>query len=188
MADLGMHALHVPLRLGWTPTALYAWLQNLVPERPDGHGGLAICDTVDNATLFCTTGAGPLTVETKRISPGDMNTWRFAAVGMDGGIEYSTRTPKTVRRFRVVDGQQVWEDLEVGSQSVFPTVTGAIFEFGFADAVLQMWAAYLAERAGALGEGFGCATPREALATHRVYHAALRSAERGDVEPVGPAA
>jgi predicted dehydrogenase len=186
MADLGMHALHGPLRLGWTPTSLDAWLQNLVPERPDGKGGLAICDTIDNATLFCTTGAGPLTVETKRIAPGNMNTWRFFAVGMDGGIEFSTRTPKTVRRFRVDEGAQVWQHLEVGSQSAFATVTGAIFEFGFADAVLQMWAAYLAERAGALDGRFGCATPREALATHRIYHAALRSAERGQVEPVEP--
>jgi predicted dehydrogenase len=186
MADLGMHALHLPLRLGWMPTSLDAWLQNLVPERPDGKGGLAICDTIDNATLFCTTGAGPLTVETKRIAPGNMNTWRFFAVGMDGGIEFSTRTPKTVRRFRVDEGAQVWEHLEVGSQSAFATVTGAIFEFGFADAVLQMWAAYLAERAGALDGRFGCATPREALATHRIYHAALRSAERGQVEPVAP--
>jgi len=38
-----------------------------------------------------------------------------------------------------------------------------------------MWAAYLAERAGALGGRFGCATPQEALEAHRVFDAALRS-------------
>ena len=48
-----------------------------------------------------------------------------------------------------------WQQLDVGSQSVWPTVTGGIFESGFSDSILQMWAAYLAERHGALGERFG---------------------------------
>ena len=61
--------------------------------------------------------------------------------------EFSTANPKAVHRFAVRDGRQVWERLEAGSQSAFPTVTGPIFEFGFADAILQMWAAFLAERA-----------------------------------------
>jgi len=55
-------------------------------------------------------------------------------------------------------------------------VTGGIFEAGFSDAILQMWAAYLAERAGALGDRFGCVTPREALRSHVLWTAALRSA------------
>jgi hypothetical protein len=114
-----------------------------------------------------------------------MNTWRLRAVGMDGGVEFSTRYPKTVRRFALVDGSQAWQELEVGSQSAFPTATGAIFEFGFADAILQMWAAYLAERAGELGDRLGCATPREALASHRVFAAALRSHASGRAEPAG---
>jgi hypothetical protein len=38
-----------------------------------------------------------------------------------------------------------------------------------------MWASYLSERAGALGDGFGCVTPQEALASHLVFDAALRS-------------
>ena len=78
----------------------------------------------------------------------------------------------------------MWEHLETGSQSVFPTVTGGIFEFGFSDAVLQMWAAFLSERAGDLGDRFGCVTPEEALAAHRLLDAALRSAESGRAEPV----
>jgi len=63
----------------------------------------------------------------------------------------------------------------MGSQAGFGTVTGGIFETGFSDAILQMWAAFLAERAGALGDRFGCVTPAEALASHRVWTAALRS-------------
>jgi hypothetical protein len=45
-----------------------------------------------------------------------------------------------------------------------------------------MWAAYLAERAGALGDRFGCATPEEALTAHRVFDAALRSHGSGAAE------
>jgi len=188
MGDLGMHTLHVPLRLGWRPEKVYAVLQDIVRERPDGRGGRAPCDTIDNATLTCRVpgqqGGFPLTLATKRIAPGEMNTWRLRVLGMDGGVAFSTAQPKTVRRFRVRDGRQVWEHLEVGSQSVFPTITGPIFEFGFADAILQMWAAYLSERAGGLGERFGCVTPREALTSHEVFAAALRSGDSGNASPV----
>jgi hypothetical protein len=75
----------------------------------------------------------------------------------------------------------VWERLETGSQSAFATVTGPIFEFGFADAILQMWAAFLAERAGALGDRLGCVTPAEALAAHELLAAAQRSGTTGSV-------
>jgi predicted dehydrogenase len=175
MGDLGMHVAHLPLRLGWTPKTVFAQLSDLVTERPDPRTGEPVlCDTIDNATLLCDAGL-PLTLRTFRIAPGHMNTWRIAATGMDGGIAFSTAEPKTVHRFAVRDGRQVWERLEVGSQSAFPTITGAIFEFGFADAILQMWAAFLAERERALGDRFGCATPREALDAHRIFDAALRS-------------
>ncbi len=36
--DLGMHACHLPLRLGWKPTRLFAQLQKGYPDRPDGRG------------------------------------------------------------------------------------------------------------------------------------------------------
>lgn len=192
MGDLGMHALHVPLRLGWLPSRVYAFAQDIVRERPGPDGGPVPCDTLDNASLVAAIereeGEFPLTVETKRIAPGETNTWILRAVGMNGGVEFSTRAPKTLRRFTFEEGRQAWQEVQVGSQSVFPTVTGAIFEFGFADAVLQMWAAFLAERAGALGQRFGCATPREALDAHRVFAAALRSATSGRAEaPPGSA-
>jgi predicted dehydrogenase len=191
MGDLGMHVLHVPLRLGWSPARVYAVLQDIVKERPGPNGEPETCDTIDNATLICSVDRGdgefPLTVETKRIAPGETNTWMLRVVGMEGGVEFSTRNPKAVRRFAVRRGQQIWEHLETGSQSVFPTVTGGVFEFGFSDAVLQMWAAFLGERAGALGDRFGCVTPDEALAGHRLFDAALRSGEAGSAIPVeGP--
>ena len=80
----------------------------------------------------------------------------------------------------VADGEQVWQEVEMGSQSSFATITGGIFEFGFSDAILQMWASYLAERAGQLGEAFGCVTPQEAVTSHRVFAAALDSWERSE--------
>ena len=188
MGDLGLHVVHLPLRLGWRPAAVAAVLQDLVPERPDGRGGTATCDTIDNATLLSLVptvdGAFPLTFETKRIAPGQMNTWSFRALGMDGGVEFSTRHPKTVRRFTVAGRYQAWQTIEVGSQSVFPTVTGSIFEFGFSDAVLQMWAAFLAERAGQLDGRFGCATPAEAVDGHRLFASALRASRTAQLEPV----
>ena len=167
MNDLGMHVLHLPLRLGWRPRRVYAVLQDIVQERPGPDGEPVRCDTWDNATLHADAGF-PLTLATKRIAPGETNTWRLRALGMDGGVDFSTASPKAVRRFAVRDGRQVWEHLETGSQSAFATVTGPIFEFGFSDAILQMWAAYLAEREGALGDRLGCVTPAEALAAHEV--------------------
>jgi predicted dehydrogenase len=184
MGDLGMHVVHVPLRLGLRPGNVFAQLQDIVTERPSPDGSAVPCDTIDNATLHCDAGF-PLTLRTHRIAPGHLNTWRITALGMDGGVAFSTAQPKTVNRFAVRDGRQVWERLEVGSQSVFPTITGGIFEFGFADAVLQMWAAFLAEREGALDGRFGCATPEEALDGHRIFAAALRSGKTGTAESVG---
>ena len=186
MGDLGLHAAHVPLRLGWWPSSVHAILQDLVPDRPDGQGGRAACDTHENATLSCRVGDAdrpfPLTMETKRIAPGQMNTWLFEVHGMDGGVGFSTRHPATVRRFRTdADGRQAWEELQPGSQSVHPTITGGIFEFGFTDALLQMWAAFLAEREGQLGAGFGCATPHEAVHSHVLFDAALRSHDQDEV-------
>jgi hypothetical protein len=51
LGDLGMHVLHVPLRMGWKPELLFANLQKIVTERPDGKGGMAECDTWNNAIL-----------------------------------------------------------------------------------------------------------------------------------------
>ena len=64
-----MHACHIPLRLGWKPQRLFAQLQKGFAERPDGKGGMAACDTWDNALLNCWTTIGtdevPLRLEMK---------------------------------------------------------------------------------------------------------------------------
>jgi predicted dehydrogenase len=191
MGDLGMHALHLPLRAGWEPRSVRAILSDVVTERPDGQGGMAPCDTPDNAVLLCEAEQDgepfPLRIETKRIAPGETNTWLIEVDGTRGSIAYSTKLPKTLRTMAYEPGgTQEWRVRDLGSQSAYPTITGPIFEFGFSDAIGQMWAAFLDELVhGADMRGpFGCATPAEAAATHRVFTAALEShAQRAVVAP-----
>lgn len=179
MNDLGLHVAHVPLRLGWRPRRLYAQLQKIYHTRPDGQGGSAACDTWDNATIHATvevagqTGV-PLTLEMKRMSPTDTNTWELEVLGTDGGLRYSTKQPKTLWTF-VRGREQTWSATDLGFATPFKTITGGIFEPGFPDILQQMWAAFLAERAGLLGARFGCATPEEAVAHHAIWAAALQS-------------
>lgn len=201
MNDLGMHAWHVPLRLGWRPERVYGVLSDIVTERP-GPNRPEACDTWDNAVLHCRidhpNGAFPFAAETKRIALGEKNTWEFEVQGLDGGVRFSTKRPKTVEVFAWIEvpgvgREQSWQQIDAGSQSVWPTVTGPNFESGFSDAILQMWAVFLAERAGVLGEKFGCVRPEEAAHTHRIFDAALEShvsgASQAPVDPVtGPVA
>jgi len=192
MGDLGMHALHLPLRAGWLPANVRAVLSDVFTERPDGRGGLAPCDTWDNAVLLCEVEADgyafPLRVETKRIAPGETNTWTIEIDGTEGSIAYTSKLPKTLRWMDYAPGAaQAWQVLDLGSESAYPTITGAIFEFGFSDAILQMWAAFLDELAhggDGMGQPFHCATPEEASATHRIFTAALESHEHRTVVPV----
>ena len=194
--DLGLHTWHVPLRLGWAPESVFGVLQNIVTQRPGPDGALVECDTWDNAVLHSWAHHEgvrfPLTTETKRIDPGQKNTWIFEAIGLDGGVRFSTKNPKTVEVFAMADvpgtgKEQVWQQIDTGSQSVWPTVTGANFEFGFSDAILQMWAIFLLERERLLGDRFGCVNPQEAAATHEIYQAAMVSHAQGIVAKVGQA-
>lgn len=178
MGDLGMHVVHLPFRLGWRPQSVYAQLVNIVQERPDGRGGVVPCDTWDNALLHATVDADglpvPMTLEMKRIAPGETNTWYVEVAGMDGAVRYSTKEPKTLWTFRR-DKEQWWQKTDLGFQTPFKTITGGIFEPGFPDLILQMWAAFIAEREGFLGGRFGCVTPEEAVASHALFAAALQS-------------
>jgi predicted dehydrogenase len=178
MGDLGMHVVHLPFRLGWNPVRVYAQLQKIHTERPDGRGGMAPCDTWDNAMLHTEVVIDgmetPMRLETKRLAPGATNTWSIEVLGTDGGVRYSTAEPKTLWVFDR-QKEQWWNRTELGFQTPFPTITGGIFEPGFPDCFLQMWASYAAERAGVLGERFGCVTPDEAVRSHELFEAALES-------------
>jgi predicted dehydrogenase len=178
MGDLGMHTVHIPFRLGWRPRLVYAQLQKIFHERPDGKGGMAPCDTWDNALLHTEVVLEgievPLRFEMKRLAPGETNTWFIEVLGTEGGVKFSTKEPKTLWTFQR-GKEQVWQRGDLGFQTAFQTVTGGIFEPGFPDCFMQMWAAFLAERAGKLGGMFGCVTPDEAVRSHELFEAALRS-------------
>jgi len=189
MGDLGMHVCHLPFRLSITPIKVYAQLQKIFAERPDQDGAMVPCDTWDNARLitecvvnnsnFESHNSFPFLFETKRIAPSETNTWGFELIGTKGGVRITTKYPKTFMTLEVFGNDQVWRQIDLGSESEFQTITGAIFETGFSDALLQMWVAFTLERSGKLGSRFGCATPEEALMSHRLFDAALQSHKTG---------
>jgi len=188
MGDLGMHVLHIPLRLGWKPERIYAQLQKIITQRPDGKGGMAVCDTWNNATLNTEVKIAdnfvPMTLEMKRIAPGETNTWYIEILGTEGGVKYSTKDIKTLWTFKR-SNEQWWQRTDLGFKGMpFTTITGGIFEPGFPDCFMQMLAAYIAERAGLLNGRFGCVTPQEALNSHYIFDAALRSFNNQTLEKI----
>lgn len=187
MGDLGMHVMHIPLRFGWTPVNIHAQLSNIVTQRPDGKGGMAECETWDNATLVGDVQADgytfPILLHTKRIAPGEINTWFIKVHGTRGGMEYSTKYPKTLKVMHYNGGVQAWQHIDLGYESAYPTITGGIFEFGFTDAILQMWAAFCDEAVhgpNGMRQPFTCVTPDEVARSHQVFTAALASQAQRD--------
>lgn len=183
LGDLGMHVCHVPFRAGWIPRTVRAVLSNIVPERPDGRGGVAPCETWDNATLLCDAAdpasgeAFPMTLKTQRIAPGEKDTWYLEVLGTRASVRFSTKNPKRLEVLNYAGSEQVWGRIDMGHETAFKSITGGIFEFGFSDAILQMWAAFLHElEHGRRPAPFaGCATPEETALNHRLFTAALES-------------
>jgi predicted dehydrogenase len=190
LGDLGLHALHIPFRAGWRPDNVRAILSNVVTQRPDARGQLVPCDTWDNATLLIETldsqsGAlFPWTVKLQRIAPGHKNTWYTEILGTRASVRWSSENPRLLQILRYTPGgSQNWQHIQTGHETAFKTVTGPIFEFGFSDSILQMWAAFLYEltQGQPLKKFAGCVTPEEAGLSHRLFTAALRSQRRGVV-------
>ena len=182
MGDLGMHVVHIPLRFGWFPTNLRAFLSKIVTQRPDGDGHMVPCETWDNASIACEVRMDeqqfPMFLSTKRIAPGEMNTWFIRILGTEFSAEFSTKYPCTLRTMTFVRGQpQSWEVRDLGYEAAYPSVTGRIFEFGFSDAVLQMVAAFCDELVHGpdMRQPFRCVTPEETLLHHRILSGALES-------------
>ena len=192
LGDLGLHVCHVPFRAGWVPLDVRAILSNIVRQRPDGKGQLAPCETWDNATLFCETldpASGerfPMTLKTQRIAPGEKDTWYLKVLGTRAAARFSTKNPRRLELLEYSGGEQVWGQIDMGYDTAFKTITGEIFEFGFGDSILQMWAAFLHELAhAALPRRFaGCVTPAEVALSHQLFTAALASQESGCTVPV----
>ncbi len=183
MGDLGMHVVHLPLRAGWQPVSVSALLAKVIKERPDKDGNRTPCETWDNATLACQAqahGQGfPMLLSFKRIAPGHGNTWFLKIYGTQLSVEFSTQNPKQLRSLPYSPGgPQEWRALDLLYASAYPSITGSIFEFGFSDAILQMWAAFcdeLVHGRADMRQPFYCATLEETALSHRLFTAALAS-------------
>jgi len=183
MGDLGMHGLHIPIRFGWIPNNISASLSNIVKERPDGKGGKTACKTWDNASITCDVNhpkdnySFPMNIKTYRIAPGETNTWYIEILGTEFSARFSTKNPKTLETMHYKSGGvQEWRREDLGYSSVYPTITGGIFEFGFTDSILQMWASFVEEASNQDKEfPYGCIRPEETLIQHEILTAALKS-------------
>ncbi len=189
MGDLGMHACHVPFRAGWKPVNVSASLSKIVKERPDGKGGMAPCKTWDNAALLCKTinpvtgDHFPMTIKTYRISPGHKNTWYLEILGTKGSARWSSKQINTLEIMEYNGGEQAWQVIDMGHEMAYKSITGGIFEAGFSDSILQMWAAFLYElvHGKAKSKFSGCVTPDEVAMSHTLFTAALESHKNSTV-------
>jgi predicted dehydrogenase len=191
MGDLGMHVLHLPMRFGWKPKSVRALLSKIVPERPDAQGNMVPCETWDNAILACDVEMDgqqfPMILSTKRIAPGNANTWFIRIAGTDFSAEFTTKNPKQVASLPYTPGgAQAWHIADAPYKSAYSTITGSIFEFGFSDSILQMWAAFCDELVHGMDnqQPFHCATPEEAAHSHTLFTAALESNLTGQTIPI----
>jgi predicted dehydrogenase len=183
MGDLGPHICSVPFRAGWIPLNVRAVLSNIMPERPDGKGGTAPCETQDNATLLCEARDSksgdvfPFTLRTQRISPGQMNNWYIEILGTKACARFSTNDTNTLEILEYTGGEQRWQKIYMGQQAPFKSITYGIFQFGATDAILQMWAGFLYEfdKGKPYTKFSGCVIPEETTLWHRLFTAALKS-------------
>jgi predicted dehydrogenase len=188
MGDLGSHVLTVPLRAGWIPRNVRAVLSNIVRERPDGRGGMAPCETWDNAALLCevrdpaSDSLFPVNLRIERVSPGEKNNWYIEIYGTKASVKYSLKDANTLQLLEYeIGGEQAWRRIDMGHEVAFASITGDIFQFGVSDAILQMWAAFLYEldKGEPLARFAACATPEESTVWHRLFTAALESQASG---------
>jgi predicted dehydrogenase len=191
MGDLGMHVCHMPFRAGWLPQNVRAVLSNVMTTRPDASGKRVPCETWDNATLLCEAAGSdgklfPLTLKTQRIAPGETNSWSLEVKGTKACARFSTKNPRRLEVLQYDGGEQVWGQLDMGHETAFKSITGGIFEFGFSDGILQMWAGFVHELAegSPLAKFAACATPQETAWSHIVFTAALESQARQTVVEV----
>lgn len=192
MGDLGMHVCHIPFRAGWYPKNVRAFLSKLVKERPDSTGKMVSCLTWDNAILACEAQRAdngeifPMVLKTHRIAPGEKNTWSIEILGMKSSARFSTKNPKLLEVLEYQGGEQVWQHIDIGAETAFKTITGSIFELGFSDAILQMWAAFLYELVNGkpLSKFAACVTPEETALSHKLFTASLKSAKFNTVENI----
>jgi len=188
MGDLGIHTHHIPFRAGWFPENVCAKLSNIVESRSDGKGSTTLCDTFDNATLICDArdASGflfPMILETKRMSPGSTNEWFIEVYGLEKSARFNTCDPNAFYYTESWGKEQAWARVIIGNKPLFKTITGDIFEFGFSDSILQMWASFLCELDGKESP-FPCFLPEETVMSHALQSTAILSHQNNSIETV----
>jgi len=125
----------------------------------------------------------PMTVKTYRIAPGETNTWSIEILGTKFSARFTTKHPKTLETMTYKNGgKQEWRSEDLGYNSVYKTITGGIFEFGFTDAILQMWASFVDELTNRNSNmSYGCIRPSETKIQHKILTAALESNKKGQI-------
>lgn len=192
MGDLGMHVCAMPFRAHWYPRNVRAILSNIITERPDGKGKKVPCETWDNATLLCetedpNTGKNfPMTLKTFRIAPGEKNSWYFEVYGSKACARFNTKQMNTLEILEYNGDMQAWQQIDMGHETAYKSISGPIFEFSFSDAILQTWAAFLyeLEHGKPLNKFAGCVKPKEVAMSHHLFTAALESQKNRSVEIV----
>lgn len=186
MGDLGIHTQHIPFRMGWKPKWVFADLQKIAETRPDGKGNIVPCLTFDNAVLItrCDDPASgkefSLVFETKRMAPGQTNTWFIEVYGTEGSVKFTTHDSRSFYYLETIGKEQGWTRIDIGSQSFIPTITGGIFETGFSDAFQQMIGAFMLEFSEKRDDSFfRNVLPDETLLSHKLMTAALKSHKTG---------
>jgi len=113
-----------------------------------------------------------------RLMPGATDSWSLEVYGLKASARFSTDDPNAFYYTDSWAKEQAWCRLGIGNKPMIPTITGGIFEFGFSDAILQMWAAFISELEGR-EVAFGCMRPEETALSHRLQTAALISHREG---------
>jgi len=172
MGDLGMHVCHVPFRAGGFRKP-FARCCRTSSRATDGCGGMAPCETWDNATLLGDAvdpaGGEPFPMTLRRSeSPGRENTWCWSARQRLRSI--LDEEPEALELLDYSGGEQVLGPDRRWLRVRFKTITGGIFEFGFCDSILQMWAAFLHELEHGRGLAVlpACVTPEETALSNRL--------------------
>jgi predicted dehydrogenase len=187
MGDLGPHIALIPFRAGWKVENTRAICSNIISERPDAKGRLVPCQTWDNATLLSQlTDANhgssfPWTLRMHRIMPGEKNTWYLSIYGTKASARFSLKNPRLLQILQYSGGEQAWQNIDMGFETAFKTVTARIYEFGALDAIMQMLAAFMYELSHGkpLDKFAACPTPEEMHGCHCLFAAAIKSHQTG---------
>jgi len=118
-----------------------------------------------------------MTIKTQRIAPGNKNSWYLEVLGTKGSARWNSKQINTLEMMEYTGGEQAWQVIDMGHEMACKSLTGGIFEAGFSDSILQMWAAFLYElvHGKPISRFAGCVTPEEVAQSHRLFTAALAS-------------